>query len=803
MKPLGPFIEKIPKLTQSLSKDEPGFLKNVLETLVDAGFKAARYYEVTRDPARANHEVLVLRTYSHREKKIKLPTGISVPYGEATISAGVGRHDFVSSTLETSPQAAHWWIEKLHLEKDRWIDIPIRGMTGELVALIGLSLDLDMQVDIPLSHILYLTLKSSIEQFLWSVHARQILDARRKADEFVNTHKANPFVLAADVADLAARHFSRLIPAQVCAVFQYRWAERKLVKVAEVFSDSSSPAMSLPEEFNIGQNLTGGAWENSDLLRIPDYPSFIGQNPTLQRVETADFHQRTLGRVQSILHRRFGTGFLSFLVRVVNRKDAPELPFNYAHEMALASGCEQLGDFADDLSNRCAIRQLERMATSGSKKIVNKTAIIAECVSSLDELGFGNAVILHRPKGARFFDVLHNGDKKLHNALPRRVLDPAESKFLEKLSQPGVLKAWRLSDQPSSADDPFAGALRDIGVLSVISAGAGAEADGTIALRCIYAGGAQFPAGKTFFDGQSEEHAIPALLAIFSSAIDASHSMVSVDEAENLVAFFGHEVATPISKLGAKAIRSINETITLLRDNPQNMPQVMALQRYKAEVDRTSGQVTNQMRTAIALAGKSVGSIDVKFGKHKWEQLIDEAWQEALEWRAGEEGRSSARRVRLDKNAALAGLEVIGDANLLRGILANLLKNAIKYSLPRTHGDDPMVVSVRAIPQISLHIIQVENWGIGIPEGAFEQIFGRFARVARIDSRRSIRGMGLGLYISRLFAKVHNGELFCRESTPTLNDPERIDALEGFRTVFELRFPKGLRPGTNKVRFAE
>jgi signal transduction histidine kinase len=100
-------------------------------------------------------------------------------------------------------------------------------------------------------------------------------------------------------------------------------------------------------------------------------------------------------------------------------------------------------------------------------------------------------------------------------------------------------------------------------------------------------------------------------------------------------------------------------------------------------------------------------------------------------------------------------------------------------------------------------IIQVENWGIGIPPDRLEEIFEPFVRGDVEDRIKAIRGMGLGLFLGRRIMSAHRGELFCLRSDPTLDDPRRTERLEGFQTIFELRLPVDLKEGTVTVDLNE
>lgn len=78
------------------------------------------------------------------------------------------------------------------------------------------------------------------------------------------------------------------------------------------------------------------------------------------------------------------------------------------------------------------------------------------------------------------------------------------------------------------------------------------------------------------------------------------------------------------------------------------------------------------------------------------------------------------------------------------------LSNAIKYS-PASDTVD-----------LTIHVndgnvdIQIEDYGLGIPEDVIEKLFTRFYRVDNSD-RRQIGGTGLGLAICKEIMDAHNG----------------------------------------------
>jgi two-component system, OmpR family, sensor histidine kinase SenX3 len=118
-------------------------------------------------------------------------------------------------------------------------------------------------------------------------------------------------------------------------------------------------------------------------------------------------------------------------------------------------------------------------------------------------------------------------------------------------------------------------------------------------------------------------------------------------------------------------------------------------------------------------------------------------------------------------------LNVKGDADQLRTVLANLLDNAVKYSGSDIH----VTVTVW---------VRVQDRGIGIPKRQLKRIFNRFYRVPSLRIK-AVKGTGLGLYIVRSIVRAHGGKVFAqsegegRGATFTLTLPRfagEPDALE-------------------------
>ena len=99
----------------------------------------------------------------------------------------------------------------------------------------------------------------------------------------------------------------------------------------------------------------------------------------------------------------------------------------------------------------------------------------------------------------------------------------------------------------------------------------------------------------------------------------------------------------------------------------------------------------------------------------------------------------------------------MGDSARLQQIIANLVENAIKYSLLggtikvclRSYSSNEGKATIE---------VCVEDKGIGIPKDAQPRLFERFYRAPNIE-RSNTKGIGLGLYIVAQLLKLQEGSI--------------------------------------------
>lgn len=100
-------------------------------------------------------------------------------------------------------------------------------------------------------------------------------------------------------------------------------------------------------------------------------------------------------------------------------------------------------------------------------------------------------------------------------------------------------------------------------------------------------------------------------------------------------------------------------------------------------------------------------------------------------------------------------VEIVHDHKWTVEALANILENAIKYSPQRT------TVNIHVSRLVNHVLIQVEDEGIGIPEGELHMIFKRFYRGSNAKDMVK-EGAGVGLYLARSIIEQQGGSVVAK-----------------------------------------
>lgn len=103
------------------------------------------------------------------------------------------------------------------------------------------------------------------------------------------------------------------------------------------------------------------------------------------------------------------------------------------------------------------------------------------------------------------------------------------------------------------------------------------------------------------------------------------------------------------------------------------------------------------------------------------------------------------------------------DKERMTQVFINLLKNAIRYSIPSTTHH---TIGIYYKFDSNVHEIRFVNYGIGVKKEEKDTIFGLFYR-GESAKKKFTRGTGMGLYIVRDIMRAHGGDCYVRR----LNNP--------------------------------
>jgi two-component system sensor histidine kinase CpxA len=103
----------------------------------------------------------------------------------------------------------------------------------------------------------------------------------------------------------------------------------------------------------------------------------------------------------------------------------------------------------------------------------------------------------------------------------------------------------------------------------------------------------------------------------------------------------------------------------------------------------------------------------------------------------------------------LARAAILGNRELLRSAIENVLRNAVRYSPTKT-AVDLSIARLRSGVEIA-----IADHGPGVPPADLERIFEPFYRVAESRDRDS-GGEGIGLAITAQVMKAHGGSARAR-----------------------------------------
>ncbi len=215
------------------------------------------------------------------------------------------------------------------------------------------------------------------------------------------------------------------------------------------------------------------------------------------------------------------------------------------------------------------------------------------------------------------------------------------------------------------------------------------------------------------------------------------------------VSIVSHELRTPLASILGFVEILLNREV-----KPEKA------KKYMETIHREANRLSNLINDFLDLQRMESGKQTYTLVPFDLRTIVGDV---AMQWDGKQEHRVHWE---LPEHTAL----VRADQDRITQVMHNLISNAVKYS----PGKDR--VDVRLREDGAYWLIEVQDYGLGIPEEAKDKMFSKFYRVDNSD-RRQIGGTGLGLAIVRELLNDLGGEI-------------TFDSTIGEGSTFMVRLPK-------------
>jgi two-component system phosphate regulon sensor histidine kinase PhoR len=203
----------------------------------------------------------------------------------------------------------------------------------------------------------------------------------------------------------------------------------------------------------------------------------------------------------------------------------------------------------------------------------------------------------------------------------------------------------------------------------------------------------------------------------------------------DFVANVSHEFRTPLT-----AIRGFSETLLegALEDSGNRRRFIEIIHDHALRLSRLTDDL-------LRLAQIEAGQLRLEFKPVTVNGIVEPCIETSR-------AKAMQKGLTLEIQYAQSLPELRGDIGALRGVLQELLDNAIRYSSPGGQ------IRIQTALKDATAVISVSDTGIGIPKADQDKIFERFYRTDPARSRES-GGTGLGLSIAKHLIEAHGGQI--------------------------------------------
>jgi len=201
-----------------------------------------------------------------------------------------------------------------------------------------------------------------------------------------------------------------------------------------------------------------------------------------------------------------------------------------------------------------------------------------------------------------------------------------------------------------------------------------------------------------------------------------------------------HEIRTPMNGILG---------FTKLLKEPQHTGEER--DRYIGIIEKSGDRMLNTIKDIIDISRIEAGQVKVTSTEISVNKILNELY-DFFNTEASKKGIELIYKHKIQDSEAIINTDKIK----LEGILSNLIKNAIKFTMEGSVSFGCSLVHNN--DSVDLEFF-VSDTGIGIPESRIEAIFNRFEQ-ADIEDRNVYEGSGLGLAIAKSYVEMLGGKIW-------------------------------------------
>lgn len=219
----------------------------------------------------------------------------------------------------------------------------------------------------------------------------------------------------------------------------------------------------------------------------------------------------------------------------------------------------------------------------------------------------------------------------------------------------------------------------------------------------------------------------------FGISTDIEEQKLAMIKKDEFISMASHELKTPVTTL-----KAFTQLLLLTLEKENNIKAANYLFKMDKQINKLTGLIADLLDATKINAGVLHFEKEIFDFNGLVSEVVDQM-----------QLTSETHKITL---ALSESHQIPGDRNRIGQVISNLISNAFKYS-PKA---DEIIITSEV--KDKKQRLNVQDFGIGIPEDQQSKLFNRFFRASEVKSN-TFPGLGLGLYISNEIIKRHTGSL--------------------------------------------